>query len=159
MYDPSTMIKYVIPAHFFHSSLVGIGSRKHQKIVEKITTEELRGCFALTEVNNLCFYEIFTILLGRSWNERETAQNHRDVRPQVSRVHSSYTRFRSREMLGRELGMQLHTRHRFRPTVYARRRLSWASRFRDPFTRSADDATLSRSGDRRHGREIRPRRG
>lgn len=50
MYDASALIRYIIPTQFFVSSVRGLGSKKHGKILEQVENEEINGCYALTEV-------------------------------------------------------------------------------------------------------------
>lgn len=50
MYDASALIKYIIPTQFFATSIQGLGSKMHSKIIEKVENEEIQGCYALTEV-------------------------------------------------------------------------------------------------------------
>lgn len=50
MYDASALIRYIIPTQFFVSSIRGLGSKKHMKILEQTVDEEINGCYALTEV-------------------------------------------------------------------------------------------------------------
>ncbi|KAK6637955.1 hypothetical protein RUM44_008378 [Polyplax serrata] len=50
MYDSSALIKYIIPTHFFSTSIKGLGSKRHAEIMKKLEDEEITGAFALTEV-------------------------------------------------------------------------------------------------------------
>ncbi|XP_066998217.2 peroxisomal acyl-coenzyme A oxidase 3 isoform X2 [Anabrus simplex] len=49
-YDASVLLKYTIPFVFFTSGIRGLGSKRHSKILQSAATEEISGCFALTEV-------------------------------------------------------------------------------------------------------------
>lgn len=52
MYDPSLLLKFVVPMAFFPLSIRGLGSFEQQAIYDKSQTQDIFGCFALTEISH-----------------------------------------------------------------------------------------------------------
>ncbi|GLH10448.1 Protein of unknown function [Gryllus bimaculatus] len=52
MYDPSLLLKFTVPLGFFPLSIQGLGSQEQQLIYQKAMSQDVCGCFALTEVSH-----------------------------------------------------------------------------------------------------------